>query len=420
MSQASEHLRDEELIAKERRERERRERDRQRSQAPRPKAALRVRASARGSEGSSLAKQHREGLVGWLARSFRDFAAEVIVILRSIGGFLPRVMPWALRARVRATAQSSSTSVRHTPRVPSIKARRPAAPRSAAQMRVAAERRERLRSRVRILISAALVVSVIAAWLVVPASKVFNIRHVEVSGTRSIDDLDIREKVDSLLRSQTIYTVDEEKLVKRLESLPFVKSVELERHIPGGLQINITEYRPLALAYGQGDFWLVSHDGRVLAKADGKAWRQRIPTVELEGDRKIKPGVRLDDEPALKLLDELPKSSTLQFDTIRTDQYRLEATLLDGTEVRFGRPDLLLLKVVALERVLELSARHGEDLLYVDVSVPARPTRCLSSNFACHLPRGRVAAKASTEDTASAPTTPEEIGGDEADLGQLQ
>jgi cell division septal protein FtsQ len=250
----------------------------------------------------------------------------------------------------------------------------------------------------------------------VPASDAFRIRHVEVSGTAAVDDLAVRMRVDPLLAGKTIFTVDRAALVRRVEELPFVREARVERHLPGGLQLHVTEYRPLALAYGAGNFWLVARDGRVLAKASGEAWRGRIPTVELQG-RDIEPGMRLGDEPALQLLSTLRPGSTLEFDVVRTERFRLEGELTSGVVVRFGRPQLLLLKLAAAERTLQLAARNGEDLLYIDVSVPAKPARCPVSVAACHAERGAAAGQRAAD--AQVATTPEESGGDEADVSDI-
>jgi cell division protein FtsQ len=346
----------------------------------------------------------------------RGFALEVLAVVRGIGRGVLRVVPGV---RLRA---GDPTSRAGDPAPRPVRTRRRStsrrdAPRGPSQQRAAAARRARTQRRIRIVLACALVASIGAAWVFVPASDAFRIRHVEVTGTRAVDDLAVRQRVDSLLAGQTIFTADRSAIERRIEQLPFVRTARVERHLPGGLQLHVTEYRPLALAYGDGKFWLVARDGRVLAAANGDAWRGRIPTVELQG-RRVTAGMRLDDEPALKLLSSLRTGSTLQVDVVRTDRYLLEATLVDGVVVRFGRPTQLLLKSMAAERTLQLAERNGEQLRYVDVSVPGKPAWCPESDAACHQPRGPV-DPARAGDAQAAPTTPEESGGDEADVSTL-
>jgi cell division septal protein FtsQ len=254
-----------------------------------------------------------------------------------------------------------------------------------------------------------LIASVAAAWVWVPASNAFRIRHVEITGTSAVGDLEVRERIDRSLAGKTVFTVDEDALAATVEELPFVESVRVERHLPGGLELHVTEYRPLALAYGDGEFWLVAHDGRILGKARRSEWAGRIPTVTIRSDD-LKPGTRVADEPSLQLLSSRSSDSILAFDVIRSSTHSLVATLVDGVEVRFGRPVELRQKVLVAERLMRDAARKDADLLYLDVTVPAKPAWCMRTNIACTLPRGPRDESSSDEGAA---TTPEEQGGDE-------
>lgn len=378
-----------------------------------------------------------------LVRLLQGFATEVLAVLRGIARPLLRVAP-APRTRrgssgagagagagtAAADADSpwldTAAPVADEPFTTGRARRAPSTRRTPAQLRAAAERRERLRRQLRIGVVAALLVAVVAAWIVVPASDAFRIRHVEVSGAAAVDDLQVRQRIDSLLVGKTVFTVDEDAVVSRVEELPFVREARVERHLPGGLEIHVSEYRPLALAWSGGDFWLVAQDGRILAKANGDAWKGRIPTVTLLGDD-IKAGDRVGDEPALQLLRARPRNSSVAFDVVRADGVKLEADLVGGIEVRFGRPVQLMLKVAALERAIELVRRSGkaDEIMYVDVSVPAKPAVCLDSVFECHQPRGPQKDAAAATDSGAAtaqtgaPTTPEEVGGDEANPADL-
>jgi cell division protein FtsQ len=277
-----------------------------------------------------------------------------------------------------------------------------------------------VKARLRLVLVVVLLVGVVAAWVVVPASDAFRIRHLEVTGASAVGDLEVRERIDSLLTGETVYTVDEDKVAARIEELPFVRSVRVERHLPGGLQLHVLEYRPLALGYGDGGYWLVARNGRVLAKARPKEWSGRIPAVTLR-DGDIKPGDHVDDEPALRLLSSRPASSTLEFATIKADEYAITAELVDGTEVRFGRPIALRQKLLVAEKMLQEAARKDLEPRYIDVTVPGKPAFCAKSVVACGMRRGpaptdaktkpgttagaAAASDATTEETDTAPIT---------------
>lgn len=357
---------------------------------------------------------------GGLGRMLRGFVREVGVVVLGLVRPVASLVPGGrrlVRLPQHKTAGVGSGHVEGGVATPGRRGRkadggaaaRP--PRTAAQLRAAAIRRDRLRARLRAVAVVLLLVASVVAWFVVPASDLFRIRHLEVTGTSAVADLDVRDRIDPLLAGKTVFTVDEEQLARRVERLPFVRHVRVERHLPGGLQLHVTEYRPLALGVGDGDFWLVAHDGRILAEANRDEWSGRIPTVELREDR-IRAGDRVGDEPSLQLLAARAPDSAVAFEVVRSDRFTISARLVDGVEVRFGRPVQLLLKVAALERALELAERNGDELRYVDVSVPGKPAICPASDARCS--QQRTASGDADETGATATTTPEETGGDEA------
>lgn len=433
------------VAERDRRERARRERLRQRGQvqpAPRTASAVVTRERHEGLVGVILrwivavpvivgaaprTIKAAPSLLGGVLRGFlHEVGAVVLGAVRAVVGLLPATGRLAGPARGARRAAARSSAAGRGPSAGTSRsggsgsgtappARRP---RTAAQARAAMERRARVRTRLRIAAAAVLLSAAVGAWIVVPASDVFRIRHLEVTGTSAVGDLDVRDRIDPLLTGRTVFTVDEDALARRIEELPFVRDVRVERHLPGGLQLHVSEYRPLALGYASGaggdagDFWLVAHDGRILAEANPEEWTGRIPTVELREER-IRPGDRVGGEASLQLLAARARDSAVAFDVVRSDRFTISARLVDGIDVRFGRPTQLLLKVAVLERALELADRNGEELRYVDVSVPGKPAICPLSDVRCSQ-RRTPAADAGSDGAASGATTPEETGGDEA------
>lgn len=411
-------------VERERRERARRERERLRASATGRGAARTPERPARArpaqEHGDVAIRERHEGLVGWLVRNvaslpstiasiptllvgaLRSFALEVVAVLGGIGRVLLSAVPGSSRVAGAGRTVAERTAVGR-----SRTDRRTRPPRTVAQQRVAEQRRARTRRRLRLVLAAVLLVGVVAAWVVVPASDAFRIRHVEVTGAGAVSDLEVRERIDALLDGKTVFTVDEDELAERISELPFVRSVRVERHLPGGLQLHVVEYRPLALGLASGDgggqFWLVARDGRVLATARRTDWSGRIPTVTLRHDD-IKPGDHVDDEPALRLLSSRPTSSTLEFEKIVADEYAITAQLVGGVEVRFGRPVALRQKLLVAEAMLQQAARKDLTPRYVDVTVPGKPAFCAQSVVACGMRRGPVADDAKRPADADAVT----------------
>jgi cell division septal protein FtsQ len=371
-------------------------------------------------------------MVTWLGRSItsiperivailRGFALEVVAVVagsaRAVLGLLPggtRVATTGRVLRERAVAARVKAAPRDADLLdaPTVAQPRRRRERTEVEQRAWERRRALLRRRLRIVLAVALLVSLLLAWIYVPASDAFRIRHVEVTGASSVGDLEARMLVDELLRDETVFTVDDDAVVDRLRQLPFVRSASVERHLPGGLELHVVEYSPLALAYGDGHYWLVARDGRILTKASKQEWSGRVPTVTLR-QKDVKAGMRVADEPALRVLTAREPGSTLILESVSEDEYRITGTLEGGVQVRFGGPGELKQKVLAAELMLQQARKEDLDLVYIDVSVPSRPALCSRSDAGCLMPREGRDEGDQKADADGAPTTPEELGGDE-------
>jgi cell division protein FtsQ len=204
--------------------------------------------------------------------------------------------------------------------------------------------------------------------------SVFDIRTVSVEGASAVPDLLIRNQVDSMLRGQTTFTVDTDAVVKKVEQQPFVRSAEVNRHLPDGLSIRVTEYEPLAFGVARDGGWLIARDGRVLNRARLDDWRARVPVIRLQED-KVTAGERLSAEPAILVLRSVPPSFPGSIRAVdRTKESGYVASLHDGPSIRLGRAQDLDRKLSVAGRMLAMFSRTQQDELeYVDVTVPARP-----------------------------------------------
>lgn len=103
------------------------------------------------------------------------------------------------------------------------------------------------------------------------------IRHVEVSGTRSSPRLPI---YDAALAgdSNAMLTADLHAMRARLLDLPWVADASVGRRLPDTIAIQIVERRPVALWQYKGRFAAVDITGRVLT-ADGLEVYRELPVV---------------------------------------------------------------------------------------------------------------------------------------------
>ncbi|MCW2923967.1 MAG: Polypeptide-transport-associated domain protein FtsQ-type [Thermoleophilia bacterium] len=403
----------------------------ERTTRARPVPATRARAA--GGAGATAARERHEGLVVWIARTVTSIPRRAVGVVGGVahevgvllGGIVRPVARLGSRAPAlggagRAVAARTRRAAGTTDRAMEASdgsrgrgvnrttdgARGTAAPTGEAGRRASARRRQVLQRRIRVGLVLALLVAVGAAWLVVPASDAFRIRHVEVTGASSVGDLELRRSVDHLLEGKTVYTVDEGAVERRIERFPFVRQASVVRHLPGGLELRVVEYRPLALGTADGHhYWLIARDGRVLARAKAKEWTG-LPLVQLVG-RHPHPGDHIADEPALRVLAARAADSTLVYQSIDVRDGRIVGHLDGDVEVRFGRTTALRAKSLVAELVQQYAARHGVKLAYIDVTVAGRAAFCRDDRAMCHAPRGPVDDVATDEVPDDASTAEE-------------
>lgn len=389
-------------VERERRERLRRDRERRRA------AQSTMRATP------VAARERHEGLVGVCARLLRGVPSRSVILgqgfAREVGavlGIMVRPIAAAGRRGLRgdAPAPGSLTDSSFDSFLiedPRLLLDPPARPRRADR------RSDLTRRRLRAFFVSLAVVVALATWFIVPGLDVFRIRHLEIVGASAMGELDLREQLDPLLEGSTIFTVDDDAIRRKLERMPFVRRAAVERHLFGGLAIHVDEYRPLALGYGDGDYWLVARDGRILARGDREEWTGRVPLVTLNGNH-LRPGVRVGDEPALRLLAARQSDSTIAFVEIEASTYSLVGKLADGTEIRFGRDQELHQKLASAEWLMRWTTRHGIAVRRINVTVPSKPTYCARDNVACGMAHGGT-AEPDDGTSDAAVTTPEEQG----------
>jgi cell division protein FtsQ len=91
----------------------------------------------------------------------------------------------------------------------------------------------------------------------------FTVQEVEVEGRGVTPRDDILQAIDAG-RGTPILAVDPAKVKRQLESLPWIRTASVERHLPDTLYIRLTERQPLALWQRQGKMMLIDHDGVVV------------------------------------------------------------------------------------------------------------------------------------------------------------
>jgi cell division protein FtsQ len=262
------------------------------------------------------------------------------------------------------------------PRKP--QARRPprsrGTPRAATDPRFTRRQKAIARSRRRRAIGRTLAVLLLlcAAWVVF-LSPLLEVRTVDVAGAHQTPSEEIRAAA-ALSNGQNILFVRTDEISRRVETLPWVESVDVDRMLPGTVRIRVRERTPaLTLSLGAAR-WTIDAHGRVLGSGDAPGGRPVLGGVAVGT---VRPGVELQTVEATAAL-EVWRSLTgsLKREVVAVFAptiERITLTLEDGTLVRYGAPEKMAGKNEVLQALLGRLRREGSAATYVDVRVPAHP-----------------------------------------------
>jgi cell division protein FtsQ len=252
--------------------------------------------------------------------------------------------------------------------------------------RIRDRRRSILRSQGRrygLLFAVAAVLVVGAALFVwLRSSDVFAVERVTATATASVTSDDIARATSPAL-GVSLLRVSTSAIEKALLALPYVRSAQVYRDFPHTLEVHIVEYRAAArVRAADGTTWLVSEDGRVLAKVDPPAGAS-LPLLISETPLSPVAGATIPEAvaaslPVATLLRDGQADATLQpiaslkeIDVSAGGEVSVK--LSSAMELRLGQPSKLESKLKAAAEIIQQCLRDQKQVEYVDVSVPDRP-----------------------------------------------
>lgn len=100
-------------------------------------------------------------------------------------------------------------------------------------------------------------------------SRIFNIKSVNVEGTKNISYKDVI-KVAELKKGSKYYSISKADRIKKIESIPYVKSAKINFRLGGTVNVSIKERTPYYQAYSS-KYLLIDEDFRILEERDSKA-----------------------------------------------------------------------------------------------------------------------------------------------------
>ena len=214
----------------------------------------------------------------------------------------------------------------------------------------------------------------VGGFVVVGYSPLLNIEKIEVYGLHHLTLEEIEERL-GFEPGDPLLSLDQSATQRRIEALPRVQSVSVERSWSGVVVVEIIEHRPTALVMSEPEQWaLIASDGRVLSYGlMSPPDLPRISGIRAAGV----PGSYLssDSSALLSLLRTMPPGLLERFTSLRRDPATgdLSGTLNSNQEVIFGDDEQLPAKVVALSALLGYLEEEMRTDRVLDVSVPERP-----------------------------------------------
>jgi hypothetical protein len=233
--------------------------------------------------------------------------------------------------------------------------------------RIAVHRDQGKRRLKRLTVALGVVAAVVGA-AVATQTELLDVDRVRINSVGHTTAADVR-RVAGISPGDTMVGVDAGGAAGRIEDLPWVEEATVARHWPGTVEIHVTEREVLAMVeVAEGRVALVDDDGRVL-----EVTRQPpagLPEVSGVSSRRIAEGDELGRETrdALTILRAVSERLPGVVASVSSD---LDAALAAGGEIRFGSPDDLDDKIVAVETVLADVDTDCLELL--DVRVPGSP-----------------------------------------------
>lgn len=190
----------------------------------------------------------------------------------------------------------------------------------------------------------------------------FAVEDVLVEGRNRTDKTALLSALE-VERGTPILSLDLAATRDRLEALPWVGGVEIERRLPGWLYVWITERQPLALWQIEGEIFVIDHDGQV------------IPGIEPAGFEHLTlvvgPGAPEHARELLTLLDSEPELRSRVVGAVRVSDRRWNLRMQGDIDVRLPEDGA----AAAWSHFADMDRQHdllARDVTTIDLRQPDR------------------------------------------------
>jgi hypothetical protein len=208
-------------------------------------------------------------------------------------------------------------------------------------------------------------------------TSVFAVRTIEVE-TKPPGQSRVVDHALAPLAGTSLLEVGEATITRHLRTLPHVHLLAYDRSFPNRLRVEVSVERPVAVLRRGDENWLVSGQGRVLRKLQGRL-RRSLPVVwvprsfEPDVGTIIRAGATAVEVEALATIHAEAPSFSRRVWYVTSAEHGLTIVFRDRFEIRLGPATEVALKVEVARRVLGALGAAESTATYLDVSVPERP-----------------------------------------------
>ncbi len=238
--------------------------------------------------------------------------------------------------------------------------------------------RQRGRRRAGLIFVFVLIIAGVVLFVWLRSSDVFAVKMVTATATEQVTQEDIsRATADAL--GASLLSLSTGEIEQALLMLPYVRSAEVHRRFPNTLDVRVEEYQPVARLQVDSDaVWLVAENGRALEKANPPKGSD-LPLLVVTGSESPVAGQEVPEVVrgalplAVLLLSQEMREKLPAIEEVSVSSGGMAVVKLDGgTQLRLGDTTDLEHKLMVAAKIIHQYLRDGEQLEYIDVTVPDR------------------------------------------------
>jgi len=216
-------------------------------------------------------------------------------------------------------------------------------------------------------------------------SPLFGIDRILVRGTDQLpaQELITTQRAAWVPPGSNLFRAPVQPMEQHLQALPWIRSARVQWKSSHSLAVHVTQRVPVVVATIGGTQYEVDENGVPMRIARPEAL-EGLQKIEIEQEMVVRLGSPINSEAvrtAILVYRDAPRQPMAGIAKIIIDPAgNMCLNMLDGIQVKFGRPDDIQAKMKFLSRVYELEPNVGSRIAAINLSVPKQPACTLKTD----------------------------------------